>query len=195
MVSAQVFDAVKQNYGHVASWAVWAEVGAKAKSNMSDLSVLDPAKNPELLGVLHTDFVLLGLNISQPIARILGNFHDDTPTGHAYKIRYALKGTPLWGAYMTDVIKNFAEPMSENMLAYIRKHPDFERTQIQRLRQELALVGATNSVLVAFGNIAHTLIQRHFADECRIMLLPHYANHGSQVAYRAQVLDRIAQFK
>jgi hypothetical protein len=194
MISAEVFEAVKREYGNCASWAVWAEVGATPKSNLGDLTVLDPALNPTLLHTLHTNFVLLGLNISHPITCSLANFHKDKPTGPAYKIRYALKGTPLWGAYMTDVIKNFAEPISGNMLTYIRQHPDFERAQIEKLRAELALVGATHPVLVAFGQIAHTLLQRHFAQEFRIMLLPHYADHGSQDKYRAQVAAQLSQF-
>lgn len=188
MISSSVFDAVKRQYGSMASWAVWAEVGAKAKSHMDDLTVLDPAENPELLRVLHTNFVLLGLNISHRIKCSLGNFHVDKPTGPAYKIRYALKNTPLWGAYMTDVIKNFEEPISENMLAYLRKHPDFERTNMQQLRDELAVVGATKPVLVTFGTIAHTIVQRHFVNEFKILPLPHYAEQSSQQIYRDKVL-------
>jgi len=188
MVSQLVFDSVKDQFHDVASWAVWAEVGARAKSNMHNLDVLDPAKNPELLNVLHTNFVLLGLNISHRIEYPLGNFHIDKPTGPAYKIRYALKGTPLWGAYMTDVIKNFAEPISGNMLAYLRQHPDFAQANIQQLRYELAVIEATHPVLVTFGSITHTLVQQHFAHEFRILPLPHYAEHSSQQVYRDKVI-------
>lgn len=189
MVTQEVFDAVKNQFHDVASWAVWVEAGEKAKSHMHDLDVLDPAKNPQLLHVLHTDFVLLGLNISHPIKCKLGNFHIDKPTGPAYKIRYALKGTPLWGSYMTDVIKNFADPMSGNVLSYLRKNPDFERIQIQNLRDELAVIGVKQTVLVAFGQIAYTVLQRNFTSEYRIMQLPHYAEHSSQQVYRDKVIQ------
>ena len=33
------FNFIKEKYGLLASWAVWAEAGDKAKSNMGDLSV------------------------------------------------------------------------------------------------------------------------------------------------------------
>jgi hypothetical protein len=67
MISAEVFEAVKREYGNCASWAVWAEVGARPNSNLGDLTVLDPVLNPTLLHTLHTNFVLLGLNISHLI--------------------------------------------------------------------------------------------------------------------------------
>lgn len=90
---------------------------------------------------------------------------------------------------MTDVIKNFADPMSGNVLSYLRKNPDFERIQTQNLRDELAVIGANQTVLVAFGQIAYTVLQRHFTNEYRIMQLPHYAEQSSQQVYRDKVIQ------
>ena len=63
MISPKTFEEIRKLYGHFASWAVWAEAGDKPKSNIDDLSVLDPESNPDLLNTLTADFIFLGLNI------------------------------------------------------------------------------------------------------------------------------------
>ena len=49
------------------------------------------------------------------------NFHDARHISQDYKIRYALKGTKLWGGYMTDIIKNFPEKSSSKMMSFLKK--------------------------------------------------------------------------
>ena len=44
MISIDIFDTIKQKYGHVASWAVWEDVGVKQKSNMGHLNIFDLQK-------------------------------------------------------------------------------------------------------------------------------------------------------
>ena len=44
MVSLDTFQKIKSDFGHYASWAVWADQGDTPKSNIDDLSVLDPEK-------------------------------------------------------------------------------------------------------------------------------------------------------
>ena len=107
MITADVFNEARQRFGHFASWAIWADEGESPKSNIDDLSVLSPEQNPKLLELLHGNSILLGLNISRRIERPFGNFHDPRPQATDFKIRYALKDTPFWGSYMTDVIKDF----------------------------------------------------------------------------------------
>ena len=36
------FNFIKKKYGRFAIWSIWREEGGTAKSNMGDLSVLDP---------------------------------------------------------------------------------------------------------------------------------------------------------
>jgi len=57
--------------------------------------------------------------------RPFGNFHPDYSTAHDYKLRYALKETPLWGAYIKDIINAFEQKASEKLMSYLRKHPEF----------------------------------------------------------------------
>ena len=53
------------------------EVGETPKSNVGDLSVLDPDINTGLLSQLNTGIVLIGLNISRGVIKEpFANFHD-----------------------------------------------------------------------------------------------------------------------
>ena len=189
MISAETFRKIKSDYGHYASWAVWAHQGDTPKSNIDDLSVLDIEKNSSLLDSLRGDLIFLGLNISRPIERPLGNFHDPRPTATDYKIRYALQGTPYWGAYMTDIIKDFEEKASGKMMEYLRSDPRFERENIDILMSEISVLGARDPILIAFGRDAEVIARRNLGNEFNICRIPHYANYISKEKYRVQVLE------
>ena len=73
------FDYIKEKYGNVGSWAIWAGEGDKPKSNIGDLTILDPDINKKLLSQLNPNVVLVGLNISRKIKVPLANFHDKRP--------------------------------------------------------------------------------------------------------------------
>ncbi len=126
------FELIKKKYGHYASWAIWAEVGDTPKSNMGDLNIFEE-KN--ILSKLKPNIILAGLNISKrdELKRPFENFHG--PLGGAYKIRYALKNSPFWGGYMTDVIKDFAEKASKKMMDYLRENKSFEKENINSLNR------------------------------------------------------------
>lgn len=193
MISINVFNKSRERFGHFASWAVWAEEGESPKSNIDDLSVLNPDKNSKLLEVLHGNSILLGLNISRRIERPFGNFHDPMPQATDFKIRYGLKDTPYWGSYMTDVIKDFEEKASGKMMSFLKKDKEFERENIEKLRQEIRILGFTNPVLVTFGKDAEAIVKRNLGHEFQIVRIPHYANYCSKEEYRSQVLEIIQQ--
>jgi hypothetical protein len=142
-----------------------AEEGEKPKDNIHDLSVFDPVKNRTLLGTLHGNAILLGLNISHRIERPFGNFHDPRPMATDFKIRHALKDTNYWGYYMTDIIKDFEEKSSGKMMSFLRTNKDFERENIQKLQQQIGLLGYANPVLVVFGRDAETIARRNLRNE------------------------------
>jgi hypothetical protein len=189
MITPDTFGEIKRQYCHYASWAVWAKEGDTPKSNIDDLSVLDVDRNPNLLESLHGDLIFLGLNISRPIERPLGNFHDPRPSATDFKIRYALHSTPYWGAYMTDIIKDFEEKASGKMVKYIKKDPEFEKENIEVLRSEIGILGCDNPTIVAFGRDAEAIARRNLEKEFTICRIPHYANYTSKEKYREQILD------
>jgi len=188
MITRKKFDFIKTKYGHFASWAVWAHEGETPKSNLGDLTVLDPDKNKDLLSKLNPNVVLVALNFSRGSVKYpLGNFHEYHPHGTDYKTRFALRDTALWGGYMTDILKNFDEKESGKVLSYLKKHPDFEKKNIESFLQEIKDLGTTNPLIVAFGNIVYNILKENLSNEFKIIKIPHYANWGSKENYREQV--------
>lgn len=188
MFDNEQFSLIKGKHGHYASWAVWAREGDKPKANIGDLAVFDLGNNPGLLKQLKPNVILVGLNISRRIETPLANFHDARPQAMDFNIRFAFKGTSLWGSYMTDIIKGFEQKVSGKMMAYLKANPRFERQNADRFRLEAGSLGIENPTVVAFGCDAHKILCRNFMGEYRILLLPHYSNYGSKEKYREEVL-------
>ena len=193
MISIETFVEIRERFGHFASWAVWAEEGEKAKGNIDDLTVLNPDENPTLLETLHGNSIFLGLNISRRIELPFGNFHDPRSRATDFKIRYALKNTSYWGSYITDIIKDFEERASGKMISFLRKNKEFERDNIRKLHEEIAVLGFANPTLVTFGRDAETIAKRHLGGDFRIIRIPHYANYISKQGAGANALPRVAQ--
>jgi len=133
MINRERFDAVRKKYGHYASWAVWGAEGLTPKSGMGDISFFEDPQE-DLLATLNPEVILVGLNISRPIPRPFGNFHPDYPAAQDYKLRHALYGTGFWGGYLTDIIKNVEEKVSEKIMTYLRQNPDVERERCHWIR-------------------------------------------------------------
>ena len=172
------------------SWAIWADQGDTPKSNVGDLSVLDPNTNPKLLPTLNPNIALVALNIPRgDITLPFGNFHDARSEATDYKIRYATNDTPLWGAYMTDIIKDFEEKISGKVKSYLRENRDFEKENVDFFVQELSDIGATNPTLIAFGNESYDILKRNLNNEFKIHKIPHYANYSSKEKYRMQIKE------
>ena len=96
MLDRTTFQLMKNKYEFYASWAVWADEGSTPKSNIGDLSVLDPDVNDSLLASLNPNIILVALNISRgDIQYPLANFHDKRSEATDYKLRFALRGTKL----------------------------------------------------------------------------------------------------
>jgi len=182
------FEFTKSKYGLQASWAVWADEGDTPKSNMGDLSIFE---RDETLSKLNPNIVLVALNVSLDgvVLKPFQNFHGKI--GGAYKIRYALKDTPLWGAYMTDVIKDFPEKESGKVASYLRENRELEEKNIQRFRQELIDIGATDPILIAFGNETYDILQKNLRDEFQIFKVTHYSHYISKEKYREHILESL----
>jgi hypothetical protein len=190
MISQNQFNFIKSKYQYWSSWAIWADQGDTPKSNVGDLSVLDPNTNPKLLPTLNPNIALVALNISRgDITLPFGNFHDARSEATDYKIRYATNDTPLWGAYMTDIIKDFEEKISGKVKSYLRENRDFEKENVDFFVQELSDIGATNPTLIAFGNESYDILKRNLNNEFKIHKIPHYANYSSKEKYRQQIKE------
>lgn len=184
MVSREKFEEIKEKYGYWSSWALWAEAGETPKSNVGDLSIFE---GDGFLKQLNTEFVLVGLNIARAdIEKPLANFHSTLSRAQDYKIRYAVKDTRLWGAYMTDVIKDFNEVDSGKLVTYLKKNKQFELDNIEVFRKEIQDLGAEHPILVALGDATYDILVRNIA-EFKVLKIKHYSHYMSKEKYRKEV--------
>ena len=154
--------------------------------------MLDPTTNTDLLSELNPNIVLVGLNISSTSGGSIEpfrNFHSPMPRATDYKIRYAAQNTPLWGAYITDIIKNFPERVSVKVSKYLRDNREVETENVRFFQNELHDIGASNPTLIAFGNDTFSILKRNLQDDYKILKIPHYAHYISKEKYREQVAE------
>jgi hypothetical protein len=178
---------IKSKYGHMASWAIWANKDIKEKSNMDDISFFENIKDV----IFNPNIILVGLNISEKIKRPFGNFHSENSSAHDYKIRYALKDTIIWGAYMTDIIKDFEEKVSYNLIKYLRDNPDFLKENIDSFEDELKYIGSNKPILIAFGNECYKILNNNLKNKYPIYKVSHYSSCISKEQLKNEFLNII----
>jgi len=189
-VNLDTFNNIKNKYGECGSWAIWGSEKNTPKSNIGDLSVLDPKLNKELLTQLKPEYVFVGLNFST-IENVtpLSNFHSSSSNAQDYKIRYALKNTKYWGSYMTDIIKNFEEKHSNLMMEALNKDRDLEIKNINIFLQELETLNVINKQIIAFGGDSYKILKRNLGDKFNIQKITHYAHFINKENYRKELLN------
>ena len=192
MITKSLYQNIANKYGEFASWAIWANEGIKPKSNIGDLDIFDLDKNPKLLETLNPNVIMVGLNFSRTIAKeTFVNFHDKRPQGQDYKIRYAFRDTEFYGAYMTDIIKDFEEKISGNVKEYLKAHNDFELDNIKLFEQEIKDLQCVDPLIIAFGNISYDLLNKHFGNQYRIKKIMHYSHQISKENYKTAVWESL----
>ncbi len=197
MIDKKTFNKIKKDYGTCSSWAIWKEVGETPKSNMEDLSVLDPQQNPNLLSELRPNVVFVGLNTSKDISGLepFSNFHPTNPFANDYKTRFALKDTELWGGYMTDIIKDHVELHGHTVRSYLNENPDVEDKNIETFRKELKDLGTENRTIIAFGNEVFRILSRNLKNEFNIFRVTHYSHFMNKQKYRDEIKSLIKKMK
>jgi hypothetical protein len=193
MVDRARFDRIKKKHGGYASWAVWANASDKPKSNIGDMRVLDPDQSPTLLQILRNDVIMLGLNVSgRLVPEPLRNFHDPSPVGQDYKIRYAFAGTGYYGAYMTDFIKEVQILKSTDLLRHLRLNPSAVRENLERLLEEFDDLGCEMPTILTFGTDTYQLVADSVPPTkySRLIGLTHYSHYISKEEYRKDVLRK-----
>lgn len=169
-ISRELFEAIKVEYGFMASWAIWGEL------------------SPELL---HTHIVFVGYNISKKIITPFGNFHEGR---NDYRIKDAIKGTLFEGSYMTDIIKDFEEKSSGKMKTYLKENPEFLRENISSFIKELEFIGAKNPILIAFGDDCYKLIKTYMPTY-NVFKVTHYSSFTTNESRRIEMLETEKQVK
>jgi hypothetical protein len=188
MIEKEHYLEIAEKYGTFSSWAIWADEIEKPKSNIGDTRIFDLAYNPELLQQLNPNVIMVGLNFSRKIENErFVNFHDKRPQAQDYKIRYAFRNTKYYGAYMTDIIKDFEQAISNKVISYLKNNKEFEDRNIALFKQELNDLKPNNPLIIAFGNIVYSILDRHLRNTYRIAKVPHYSIYTSKEDYRKEV--------
>ena len=192
MITKEHYIEILEKYGEFASWAVWAAEDLKPKSNIGDMSLFNLTVNPTLLEMLNPNVIMVGLNFSRTIEKIpFVNFHDKRPQGQDYKLRYAFRDTEYYGAYMTDIIKDFEEKISGNVKSYLKENYAFELHNVYLFQQEIKDLKCVDPLLIAFGGITYDLLNKHFGKSYRIKKVIHYSQQISKDNYRQSVLSAL----
>jgi hypothetical protein len=171
-ITQEKFLSIKSKYGHMSSWAIWSNEATKPKSNVGDTSFFNNIEDLKI----NSNIILVGLNISEKIKTPFGNFHSDKSYAHDYKLRHALKDTLMWGAYMTDIIKDFEEKVSYNLIKYLKDNPNFLKQNIDSFEDELKYIGSNNPILIAFGNDCYKILKKNFKNKYPIYKVSHYSS-------------------
>lgn len=225
-LNQKTYKEIRKNYGPCSSWAVWnfSEDGSHAydlNGKGYKLNTIVKTLNEDLtdekineLG-LHNDVILVALNFGQRdeskspkfegINKLLEDvnfftFHEELDiykySGDSRQ-KLAYIDTPLWGSYMTDLIKynssGVLEPVADSdsnsdNLKSLMKNNDFMDIQVQGLIDELKLLGCKNPTIFALGTSAfQTLNKKTVKDAIRnqigkgtqIIKIDHYSRSNT----------------
>jgi hypothetical protein len=178
---------IREIYGKHASWAIWSDEEDTPTSNMEDVSFFN---DKEIYKQLNPNIILVGLNISTTFDETpFLNFHGKG--GGAYKIRYATKNTPYWGAYLTDIIKDFPEAESNKAMSFLRKNPKIIDQNIDSFLQEIEDISSENPKIFAFGNDAYNILDMIINKNFTLYKLRHYSNYEGKEAYRQHLISEL----
>lgn len=195
MIEEKLYFEIAKKYGKVASWAIWDRAGSKPKSNISNMQIFDVIKNPSTLEILHTDVVMVALNFAREVkmSEPFLNFHDSNPHGQDYKIRFAFEETIFYGAYMTDIIKDFPMLSSKDVLKHLKGKPHEITNQVNLFKEELNFIGAVKPIILAFGRDTYNILSKHLAksEYSELIALTHYSHQISKENYRIDTHQRI----
>ena len=87
------------------------------------------------------------------------NFHSGD--GNIGKLRYAIRKSPLWGAYITDIIKNYPEAKAKQVIKKCQNDPEFEKKNVDWFRQEISDLSDDNPIIIALGDAVEEILERH----------------------------------
>lgn len=151
-------------------------------------------QDENILDLLHGNYVIIAMNASEHSERkdkYEGSwrmFHsDDNRRQQDFKMRYAFKDTPLWGSYMTDLIKNHPDKNSAEVIKHIKENPDVLTENIGFLKDELNILGG-DPILIALGNDVEKWLRKGLDDTYKIVKITHYAHFISKEDLREEAL-------
>jgi hypothetical protein len=176
-ITADAFESIEKSYWKCSSWGLWADQGNSVKSNVGDLSVFDFSKAPQNFDRLHANFFVVGLNIStDTINEKFQNFHSSSPRSHDYKLRYAFMDTPVWGCYMTDILKDYPEVDSSKVKKSLADKSADLNKHFYTLSKEIEILNAERAIFIGLGGLATDLLRIALPKSTKIIGVRHYSD-------------------
>ncbi len=198
LIDKATYEKMMAKWGAVSSWAVWCPRLKNATSNVGNM---DWTSNPNLLEMLNTPFVFVGLNCggdgtsTDPTIVPWRNFHSGSGRAKDYKLRHAFSGTPYWGSYITDFFKGLPTSNSHDLRRRIKQEPWRIADAVRTLEEEIAALGG-NKVLVGIGKVAYAYLVEHFGNRYKVVRIRHYSDtRKNDVNYRAEVIEALKGVK
>ena len=88
---------------------------------------------------------------------------------------------------MTDIIKNFEEKISGNVLKYLNTNPEVESRNVELFRQEISDLKCNDPLIIAFGDIVYEILIKNFGQQFKVKKVMHYSQRISKEKYRAKI--------
>ena len=160
---------------------------------MGDMSIFNEEHRTTLLNQLKNNVIMVGLNISRSFSEPFRNFHDLNPRANDFKIRFAFKNTEYYGAYMTDIIKDYEMVDSKNVIKHLKNNNLLISKSIEKFREEMKDLKSDKPIIFAFGVETFRLLKNNIqnSEYGRLVKLTHYSHQISKEAYRVTILKEI----
>lgn len=204
----------REEFGECSSWAVWdmgpgdsfrclpdQTVAPEYFLNKSVKQLNKISTQSELDSIgrdLRTDLILVALNFAERPANQkqamrkyqYPSFHEETTTTSDHRLRDLCCGTPLWGSYITDLVKfqdGKLESLRNSSSANVQKllrDGEFLMEQVVGLGAELNALGCENPTLIAMGNVVFEALSKpgvidelraKLSSETRVVKVTHYS--------------------
>ena len=88
---------------------------------------------------------------------------------------------------MTDIIKDFPEKESHNVVSYLRKNKSLVEKNIVSFEEELRDIGALNPTIIGFGNDSFNILKKNLGSKYNIIKAMHYSHYVSKEKYREHI--------
>jgi len=164
---------ISLKYGAFASWAIWSY------ENEKDTSIIESHFED-----LHSNFVLIGLNISKSLLDVPWiNFHGGK---HDRKLKYACNDTKLRGSYITDLFKDYPE-VNSNLLKDV--DPEIVRKNVEFFNQEMKDIKVNlKTQFITLGMQADIYFKKYFQSYWKNKYINYYHYSNYQLTDRDWVL-------
>ena len=184
-ISMDKYQLLKEEFGSLASWALWDKACKKPKSRENVGSMDWKSDEDALIKKIKTDFVFVAFNGSSQHDGETGhkqndcwsNFHSSYEYGRDHKLRYAILGSVAEGSYITDLIKNDKSKTAKEKVNEYKKNRALLERHIDTLKREIGLLcGAKKPCLIALGRDTENFLKQTLEkDGYKVFYLPHYS--------------------